>query len=185
MRFRSFRQMGAGSIATRLDSPKSQLTDVLARGKALKNFMLIAGAVVVLGLPVAILPGAEAARTSSDPTFHEDVLPILQRRCQTCHRPGEVAPMSLLNYDQVRPWAKAMKAAVLQKRMPPWFADSRHGEFRNDTSLTKQEIDTLVSWADRGAPAGAPDKAPQARAFADDVDGRRRSQEWAGLRSNR
>ncbi len=129
--------------------------------------MPIAGAVVVFGLPVVILSGAEAVRTAANPTFHEDVLPILQRRCQTCHRPGEVAPMSLLNYDQVRPWAKAMKSAVLQKRMPPWFADSRYGDFRNDSSLTKQEIDTLVSWADHGAAAGAPDKAPEPRAFAD------------------
>ncbi|PYV35024.1 MAG: thiol-disulfide isomerase, partial [Acidobacteria bacterium] len=60
-------------------------------------------------------------------TFHKDVLPILQHRCQSCHRPGEVAPMSLLTYEESRPWAKAIRAAVVQRKMPPWFADPAHG----------------------------------------------------------
>jgi len=70
-------------------------------------------------------------------TFHRDVLPILQQHCQTCHRPGQVAPMSFLSYQTARPWAKAMKAAVLARKMPPWFADMRETQSHilNDSSL--------------------------------------------------
>jgi len=87
-------------------------------------------------------------------TFHKTVEPILQARCQGCHRPGEAAPMSLLTYQQARPWAKAIKEAVLLRKMPPWFADPAHGSFRNDRRLSKEEIDTLVAWADTGAKEG-------------------------------
>src|SRR3954469_5761451 len=88
------------------------------------------------------------------PTFQRDVAPILQKRCQGCHRPGEIGPMPLLEYPQVRPWAKAIRTAVATKKMPPWFADPEHGSFSNDRSLSRAEIDTLVSWADNGAPEG-------------------------------
>jgi len=87
-------------------------------------------------------------------TFHKDVLPILQRHCQSCHRPGNIAPMSLLTYQSARPWAKAMKAAVLSKKMPPWSADSRYGRFSNDPSLTQTELDVIAKWADSGAQPG-------------------------------
>ena len=73
--------------------------------------------------------------------FNKDVLPILQRECQVCHRPGEAAPMSFLTYESTRPWAKAIKQAVVTRKMPPWFADAGIGSFRNDPSLTVQEID--------------------------------------------
>src|SRR5437870_13717822 len=73
-------------------------------------------------------------------TFNKDVLPILQRNCQTCHRPGNIAPMSLLTYESARPWAKAMKAAVVTRKMPPWFADPQYGHFSNDPSLKQEEI---------------------------------------------
>src|SRR5436309_7732081 len=87
-------------------------------------------------------------------TFNKDVLPILQRNCQTCHRPGEVAPMSFLTYESTRPWAKAIKEAVLSKKMPPWFADPHYGDFRNQPTLTESEVKTLVAWVDNGAPEG-------------------------------
>jgi hypothetical protein len=87
-------------------------------------------------------------------TFNKDVLPILQKNCQTCHRPGEVAPMSLLTYESARPWAKAMKQAVLTKQMPPWFADRKYGEFRNAPKLTDADRKLLAAWADAGAPEG-------------------------------
>src|SRR5258706_16121733 len=87
-------------------------------------------------------------------TFHKDVLPVLQKKCQSCHRPGEVAPMSFLTYQEVRPWAKAIKTAVLSRKMPPWFADAKYGHFQNERSLTEAETQTLVSWADNGAPEG-------------------------------
>ncbi|MGH9672039.1 MAG: thiol-disulfide isomerase, partial [Bryobacteraceae bacterium] len=107
------------------------------------------------------------ALASGDVTFHRDVLPILQRRCQECHRPGEIGPMPLLGFEQTRPWAKAIREAVLAKRMPPWQADPRHGRFRNDTSLTAREIETIASWVDAGAPAGNPGDAPVPRQFPD------------------
>jgi hypothetical protein len=81
------------------------------------------------------------------PTFYRDVLPILQKRCQQCHRPGELAPMPFLTYPQTRPWAKAIREAVLLKKMPPWFAEPGYGPFANDPSLAQPEIDTLVKWA--------------------------------------
>jgi hypothetical protein len=88
-------------------------------------------------------------------SFNRDVLPILQHNCQSCHRSGEIAPMSFLNYESTRPWAKAIKAAVLAKKMPPWFADPQHGRFKNDRSLAPRDIDTIVRWVDEGAALGS------------------------------
>src|SRR3989442_1663026 len=98
----------------------------------------------------------------SQATFYKDVLPILQKNCQNCHRPGQIAPMSFLTYSSVRPWAKAMKAAVVTRKMPPWFADPQYGHFSNDRSLPQSEIDTIVKWVDSGAPEGNPADAPAA-----------------------
>ena len=72
-------------------------------------------------------------------TFNKHVLPILQKNCQTCHRPGEIAPMSFLTYADARPWAKAIKAAVVKRQMPPWFADPAYGHFANDKRLTARK----------------------------------------------
>ena len=120
------------------------------------------GVAVVLSLP------AIAATTAREVTFSKDVLPILQKRCQGCHRPGEVAPMSFLTYQDARPWAKAIREAVLLKRMPPWFADpAEHGKFTNEGSLAQAEIDTLVAWSDGGAREGAPKDAPKPIEFID------------------
>ena len=102
---------------------------------------------------VGSLLGASIASAES-PTFYKDVLPILQANCQSCHRPGEVAPMSLLTYEQARPWARAIKAAVTSRQMPPWFADPSVGHFANERRLVDREIATLNAWADAGAPAG-------------------------------
>jgi hypothetical protein len=97
---------------------------------------------------------------AADPTFTKDVLPILQQHCQTCHRPGMTAPMSLLTYETARPWAKAIKNAVVTRKMPPWFASPDYGHFTNDKSLKQADIDTLVKWVDTGAPRGDPEDAP-------------------------
>ena len=110
---------------------------------------------------------ASFAFAAPDPTFYKDVLPILQNRCQECHRPGEIGPMPLLTYQQARPWAAAIKESVLLKKMPPWFADPKHGQFANDRSLTKEQIDTLAAWADKGAKQGDPKEAPAPRAFVE------------------
>src|SRR5882672_12402380 len=92
--------------------------------------------------------GISAAISLPAQTFTKDVAPILQVHCQGCHRPGEAAPFSLLTYEQARPWAKAIKEAVLQKKMPPWFADPQFGKFVNDASLSQHDIKTLASWVD-------------------------------------
>src|SRR5437899_12274624 len=123
----------------------------------------------ILGLAaIAMLlctPGPSAtvvAKGRSDRvvTFYKDVVPILQKNCQTCHRPGQIAPMSLLTYKEARPWAKAMKAAVVSRKMPPWFADPRYGHFNNDRSLKPNEIETLAAWVDRGGVEGDAKDAP-------------------------
>lgn len=118
-------------------------------------------------IAVGLLSGAAllAAKAPAGVTFHKDVLPILQNRCQECHRSGEIAPMSLMTYSETRPWAKAIKAAVVTRTMPPWTADPHYGKFSNDRSLSQSEIDTLVSWIDSGAKEGNPKDAPKPREF--------------------
>ena len=102
-----------------------------------------------------------SAATTPQVTFYKDVLPVLQKNCQTCHRPGEAAPMAFLSYDETRPWAKAIKTAVVTKKMPPWYADPHFGKFSNDRSLAQADMDTLVAWVDSGAKAGNPKDAPK------------------------
>src|SRR5687767_16003318 len=89
---------------------------------------------------------ASSVAAAESPTFYKDVLPILQANCQSCHRPGEVAPMSLLTYEQARPWARAIKAAVTSRQMPPWFAEPGIGHFANERRLVDREIATLNAW---------------------------------------
>jgi hypothetical protein len=98
---------------------------------------------------------AVAANTGSTQiTFYRDVVPVLEKNCQNCHRPGEAAPMSFLTYESTRPWAKAMKAAVLTRKMPPWLADPHYGKFANDRTLSQADINTIVGWVDTGAKPG-------------------------------
>ena len=121
---------------------------------------------VYLALLLGAVPAALTA-SPANPTFYRDVLPILQSRCQECHRPGEVAPMPFLTYSQVRPWAKAIRASVVTRKMPPWFADPCCGKFSNDRSLSAEERDTLANWAETGAVQGDPRNAPPPRAWLD------------------
>jgi hypothetical protein len=116
---------------------------------------------------VLFCAATEIAQASSGATFTGAVAAIFQERCQICHRPGEAAPFSLLTYRDARPWAKAIKAAVLMRKMPPWFADPRVGKFSNDASLRQSEIDAIVRWADAGAPEGDPKDLPPPRRFAE------------------
>src|SRR5215469_2071806 len=99
-------------------------------------------------------------RSSPKVTFSKDVAHILQQHCQTCHRPGEGAPFSLLTYEDARPWARAMKKMVQQREMPPWFEDGHTEKFANNRSLTQAEIDTIVAWANAGAPKGNAEDLP-------------------------
>jgi hypothetical protein len=102
---------------------------------------------------------------ANEPTFYKDVLPILQARCQECHRPGEIGRMPLLTYQQTRPWAAAIKESVVLRKMPPWFADPHYGKFANDRSLTADQIATVTAWAEHGAKEGDPKDAPAPRRF--------------------
>src|SRR5580693_7222301 len=116
---------------------------------------------------ISLCACALASAASETPTFYKEVLPVLQRNCQGCHRPGEVAPMSFLTFESTRPWAKAIKSAVLTKKMPPWFADPAFGHFSNDRTLSATDRDILVNWADSGAPAGNEKDAPKPLEFVE------------------
>jgi hypothetical protein len=110
---------------------------------------------VVFAATLAHAGGAAAQGASGTPTFTKDVAPIVFQKCAVCHRPGEVAPMSLLSYDEARPWAKAMKSRVVARQMPPWDADPAASlKFKNERWLAQKEIDTISAWADAGAPRG-------------------------------
>ena len=121
---------------------------------------------------LAIAGCVSAAET---PTFTKDVAPILYQRCLECHRPGEAAPMSFRSYQEVRPWAKAIKEQVATHAMPPWDADPAVDKFSNDRRLTDSQVATLVKWADAGAPEGRPE----------DMPGRCRSSPKVGLSASR
>ena len=108
---------------------------------------------------------APALLLGAAPTFYKDVLPVLQNKCQGCHRPGEAAPMSFLSYEKTRPYAAAIRQAVLSKKMPPWGSDDAHGKFKNDPSLSEAEKNVLVAWAEAKAPAGDAKHAPAPRKF--------------------
>ena len=94
----------------------------------------------------------KAARTGV--TYTKDVASILQQRCQACHRPDQAAPFALLSYDDARKHARMLKEVTVQRRMPPWHADPRHGQFSNDRRLSDKEIETLAAWVDAGMPKG-------------------------------
>jgi hypothetical protein len=134
------------------------------------------GVVTAAAVWVALIgaAGSMAARgqdTAKDgaavPTFTKDVAPILFKNCVGCHRPGEIAPMSLLTYDEARPWAKAIRDEVADGTMPPWHADAPRGTFHNERGLSPAEKDTLARWANGGAPPGDPKDLPAAPLFAD------------------
>jgi len=108
----------------------------------------------ILRLSCVVLFALAASGATDSATFNKDVLPILQKNCQVCHRPGEAAPFSMLSYQSTRPWAKAMKAAVVSRKMPPWFADPKYGHFPNDPRLSEADVRTIATWVDAGAPEG-------------------------------
>ncbi len=108
-----------------------------------------------------------AAEASPAATFNRDVLPILQKNCQSCHRPGEIGPMALLTYAGARPWAKAIKTAVISRKMPPWFADPKYGHFKNDPRLSDGDLRKIVDWVDGGTLEGDAKDKPAPIQWAD------------------
>ena len=118
------------------------------------------------------VPAVAAGQANANVTFTKDVLPILQRSCQSCHRPGAMAPMALLTYEDVRPWASSIKRRTGSREMPPWFIEKNVGfqNFKDDISLTDGEIVKIAKWVDSGAPRGNPADAPPARQFVAGAD---------------
>ena len=136
----------------------------------MKKTLIISSMIISLaalcgfGLPTT---HANNAKTAKNVTFNKEVAPIFYKACAQCHRPGEAAPMSLLSYQEVRPWAKSIREKVVEKVMPPWHADPQHGSFRNDRRLTQAEIDTIVAWIDGGAKEGNPKDLPPVPNFTE------------------
>ena len=133
----------------------------------------ICGALSAVALLLGIglfLPATVSAQNETTPTYTRNVAPIFRAKCENCHRPGYIAPMSLQTYAESRPWARSIKNRVETRQMPPWHIDKSVGiqTFQNDRSLTNAEIDTVVRWVDAGAPRGNPADLPPVAVFADD-----------------
>src|SRR4030095_7050733 len=131
------------------------------------GFGPLAAGIAALMLTPAL---AEAQARQADAPFTQDVVPILQRSCQNCHRPGSVAPMSLLTYEDVRPWARSIKQKTLVREMPPWFIEKNVGiqKYKDDVSLSDEDIATIGKWVDAGAPRGNPADMPPPKVFTDE-----------------
>ena len=132
------------------------------------SVLTIALAALVLGAPANVHAEEAAADTV---TFTKDIVPIFQRSCQACHRPGSIAPMSLMTYEETRPWARSIKQRVETRKMPPWFIDRTVGiqDFKDDRSLTDEEIAIVSQWVDSGAPRGNPADLPPPVEFNDNL----------------
>lgn len=134
---------------------------------AVRGCMAVTGA----GVSLVCLSFSPRAQVASDRqvTFTRDVAPILQKSCQGCHRPGSIGPMPLLTYDDARPWARSIKDRVSRRQMPPWHVDRTVGihRFKDDPSLSDEQVQTITAWVDAGAPKGNPDDMPPPRVFDD------------------
>lgn len=124
----------------------------------------LASLAAFVGAGVWAVDARDAAKDSV--TFNKDVAPILFKNCVTCHRPGEIAPMSLMSYTEVRPWAKAIREKVVTRQMPPWHADGSYGQWENDRRLSQAHIDTITAWVDGGAKEGNAKDLPALPKFA-------------------
>ena len=128
------------------------------------------------GVILFAAPAFAQTAPANAPTFSKDIAPIFQSKCQACHQPGSIAPMSLINFAEARPWARSIKQRVSTRQMPPWHIDQSVGvtKFKNDMSLTQKQIDTIVAWVDAGAPQGDPKDMPAPKKIGND-------NEWQGV----
>src|SRR2546430_3656093 len=115
--------------------------------------LIVSAAVLAIMMAAGVSMAAESA-AGTTPTFNKDVASILFNNCVVCHRPNQIAPMALMSYKEVRPWARAIKEKIIKAEMPPWRADRRYGTFRNDRRLSPEQVKTIVDWVDAGAPEG-------------------------------
>src|SRR5262245_3178104 len=133
----------------------------------MRKALMIATLFALLGVFVDSTTDAINKEPAKNATFSKDVAPIFFKSCAECHRPGEIAPFSVMSFKEVRPWAKSIREKVLSKEMPPWHADPNHGEFMNDRRLSQAEIDTIVAWVDGGMKEGDPKELPSAPKFVE------------------
>src|SRR5258706_1928605 len=123
--------------------------------------------VALLMTGAAVMGPSLASGQTPAPTFSKDVAPILYKNCTVCHRPGEIAPMSLLTYSAARPYLRSIATHVSRGTMPPWHADPTHGQFSNDRRLSQADKDTILRWVSSGAPEGNPADLPPQPVYAD------------------
>ena len=138
--------------------------------RSIKRWQCAAAGVLTLGSLLAISASAVAADAARPVTFSKDVAPIFQAKCQECHQPGSIAPMSLITFQEARPWARSIKERVATRQMPPWHIDRSVGvqKFKNDMSLSDDQVDTIVRWVDAGAPQGDPKDLPAPKPISAD-----------------
>jgi len=138
-------------------------------GRCFEMKRLAFSVLVLIGMAyfVGFKPANADGSKGKSVTYAKDVAPILNRDCAVCHHPGDVAPMSLLSYKEVRPWARSIKEKVATREMPPWPADPHYGQFANERRLSQNEIDTIVAWVDQGANEGDPKDLPPTPQFTD------------------
>src|SRR5687767_9510639 len=143
----------------------------------LLRFRIARRSLITMGAALAISAPAQAADPATPPTFSRDVSRILQQKCQQCHQPNSIAPMSLITFQDARPWARSIRQRVIARQMPPWHIDQSVGvrHFKNDMSLTDEQIDTIVRWVDAGAPEGDRRDLPPPVPLVTD-------NEWQGVR---
>jgi hypothetical protein len=128
------------------------------------------GIATVAAAFAAVVAAPAAAEPVAKPTFTKDIAPIFQEKCEACHRPNSIAPMSLVTFEESRPWARSIKTRVAARQMPPWHIDKTVGiqQFANDRSLNDDQIETIVRWVDQGSPKGDPKDMPAPKQWPDD-----------------
>lgn len=130
------------------------------------TILILVVCLAVAALGFSSFASVEKTSAPAAPTYTKDVAPIFFKNCAECHRPGEIGPMSLMTYKEVRPWAKAIREQVVSREMPPWHADPAHGQWSNDKRMSQKEIDTIVAWIEGGVKEGDPKDMPPAPKFA-------------------
>jgi mono/diheme cytochrome c family protein len=144
------------------------MTTTFAKYSALATSIIVSiVAAMTIPAPGHASNAATPKEVSRHVTFTKDVAPIFYNNCVQCHRPGDIAPMSLLSYKDARPWARSIREMVASRQMPPWHADPRYGKFNNDKQLSQREIDTVVAWVDQGAAEGDPKDLSPVPAFVE------------------
>jgi hypothetical protein len=132
----------------------------------MRKFSLFVIVPVFCLLFVLINSSAVSGDSKTTLTYSKQIAPLFMKNCMSCHRQGEIAPMALTSYKEIRPWAKSIREKIIAKEMPPWHADPTHGKWANDRRMAQSDIDTIVKWIDAGAPEGNPKDLPPMPKFA-------------------